>query len=114
MTYQPHDPGTISIVRARKDDLVPILHLFNEAVAWLNERGLEKQWGTRPFSALPQIYEQFMGWINREIMFVARLNDRIIGSFALNTAAPSYLAQRRKSFPSSAFYLEAFVTSRTP
>jgi GNAT superfamily N-acetyltransferase len=54
-----------------------------------------------------------MGWINREIMFVARLNDRIIGSFALNTAAPSYMSERWKSFPSSAFYLEAFVTSRT-
>src|SRR5712664_214767 len=61
MTYQPLNPGAISISQAKIDDLLPILHLFDEAVVWLNQRSMEKQWGTEPFSASPQIYEQFLG-----------------------------------------------------
>lgn len=112
MADQRIDLGAISVSRASKDDLLPILHLFDEAVVWLNQRGMEKQWGAEPLSTSPQIHEQFMGWINREVMFAARLNDRIVGSLALNPMAPSYIASRWESFPSSAFYLEAFVTSR--
>lgn len=103
----------ISISQASQDDLLPILKLFDEAVIWLNQRGIEKQWGTKPFSASPQIHEQFLGWINRGTMFVARLHNGIVGSLALNPVAPPYIAKRWQSFPSSAFYLEAFVTSRS-
>ena len=67
MTDQPPNPRAISISRAKIDDLLPILHLFDEAVVWLNQRGLEKQWGTEPFSASPQVREQFAGWINQEV-----------------------------------------------
>jgi GNAT superfamily N-acetyltransferase len=112
MADQLIDLGAISVSQARKDDLLPVLSLFDEAVVWLNQRGIKKQWGTEPFSTSPHIHEQFMGWINREAMFVARLNDHIVGSLALNPAALSYIASRWESFPSSAFYLEAFVTSR--
>jgi hypothetical protein len=80
MADQLIDLGAISVSQARKDDLLPVLSLFDEAVVWLNQRGIEKQWGTEPFSTSPQIQEQFMGWINRETMFVARLGDRIVGS----------------------------------
>lgn len=107
MAYQP-----ISISQAQKDDLVSILNLFDEAVVWLCQRGLEKQWGTEPFSTLPKRREQFMKWIEQEIMFVARLNERIVGSLALNPLAPWYIAARWEHFPSSAFYLEGFATSR--
>lgn len=113
MIDQPINHGAISISRARKDDLLPILNLFDEAVVWLNLPGMEKQWGNKPFSASPQIREQFKGWINRETLFAAHLSDRIVGSLALNPDAPAYIANRWESFPSSAFYLEAFVTSRT-
>jgi GNAT superfamily N-acetyltransferase len=112
MIDQPINPGAISISQAREDDLLPILNLFDEAVVWLNLRGMEKQWGNKPFSASPQIHERFKGWINQETLFAAHLNDHIIGSLALNPVAPAYIANRWERFPSSAFYLEAFVTSR--
>jgi hypothetical protein len=76
MVDQLIDLGAISVSQARKDGLLLILHLFDEAVVWLNQRGMEKQWGTEPFSTSPQIHEE--GWINRQTMFVARLNDRIV------------------------------------
>jgi hypothetical protein len=34
------DLGAISVSQARKDDLLPILSLFDEAVVWLNQRGI--------------------------------------------------------------------------
>jgi hypothetical protein len=52
--------------------------------------------GTEPFSTSPQIHEQFMSWIDRETMFVACLNNRIVASLALNPAAPSYIANPGK------------------
>ena len=104
--------GAISIARASKDDLPSILNLFDEAVIWLNQRGIDKQWGTGSFSASPKRHEQFMGWIEREAMFVACLDEHIVGSVALNPAPPVYVANRWERFPSSAFYLEAFATSR--
>jgi len=112
MIDQPINHGDIYILRATKDELLPILKLFDEAVVWLNQRGMEKQWGNKPFSASPQIRERFKGWINQKTLFAAHLGDRIVGSLALNPDAPAYIANRWESFPPSAFYLEAFVTSR--
>src|SRR5579863_5812562 len=112
MIDQPTNPGAISISQASEDDLLPILSLFDEAVIWLNQRGMEKQWGNTPFSASPQLRERFTRWIKQETLYIAHLSDRIVGSLALNPDAPVYIANRWESFPSSAFYLEAFVTSR--
>lgn len=113
MGNQPPASEALSITRASKEDLWPILSLFDEAVVWLNQRGREKQWGSEPFSASPALQEQFMGWINQETMFVARLAEDIVGSLALSPVAPPYIADRWESFPASAFYLEAFVTKRS-
>ncbi len=107
------NPETISITPASQADLLPILKLFDEAIIWLNQRGITKQWGTEPLSASTRSREQFMGWIEQGYMFIARLDSRVVGSLALNPAAPSYIASRWEHFPASAFYLEAFVTART-
>lgn len=109
---QPTTLSAIAIGPARKDDLLPILRLFDEAVLWLSQRGLEGQWGTVLFSASPKAYERFMAWIMKGDLFVARLAEHIVGSFVLSPQAPPYIADRWESFPISAFYLEAFVTSR--
>lgn len=112
MADQVVNPADLSIERATKEDLPPILKLFDEAVVWLNQRGIEKQWGTQPFTAHPELRERFMNWIDQEVMFVARLRERVVGSLVLNPVAPEYIAGRWESFPSSAFYLEAFATAR--
>lgn len=104
--------ATISIVQAEKEDLFPILRLFDEAVIWLNQQGIQEQWGTQPFSESPRRQSQFQHWIDQQTMFVAQQDGNIIGSLALNAVAPPYVADRWETFPSSAYYLEAFTTSR--
>jgi GNAT superfamily N-acetyltransferase len=110
----PHE--TLVIMPAQKKDLPEILALFDEAVAWLVIRGIVDQWGTEPFSKYPSRWAQFQGWIDRGAMFVARRSDKhsdnIVGTLAVGAQAPWYLT-RYTEFPSSAFYLEAFTTSRS-
>lgn len=40
------------------DDAAVLLELFDEAVAWLTERGRAGQWGTRPWSQIPARVER--------------------------------------------------------
>src|SRR5260370_41657158 len=68
--------------------------------------------GDQAILCVPSEPRTVSGWINQESMFVARLGERVVGSLALNPTDPSYISDRWESFPSSAFYLEAFVTSR--
>ena len=82
MEKRPINPETISIVPAREDDLSSILNLFDEAIAWLNQRGITKQWGTEPISGSSRSQAQFMGWIDRGDMFVAHLDGRVVGSLS--------------------------------
>jgi GNAT superfamily N-acetyltransferase len=100
------------IVPAQKKDLPEILALFDETVAWLVSRGIVDQWGTEPFSKYASRWAQFQGWIDRGTMFVARQPDKIVATVAVGAQAPWYLT-RYTEFPPSAFYLEAFTTSRS-
>lgn len=112
MSDPPIGHGVLSRSPAAADDLPFVLHLCDEAVVWLNQRGMDRQWGTAPSSAAPRIRHQYMGWIHQGTMVVAVLAGRIVGSLALNPMTPAYVAHRWDSFPAPALYLEAVVTSR--
>ncbi len=71
MIDQPTNPGGISISQAREDDLLPILKLFDEAVVWLNQRGMEKQWGNKPFSASPR-------YVNNSRVWTSKMRDNFL------------------------------------
>lgn len=104
--------GPISVEPATRNDLFPLLQLFDQTVIWLNAHGLEKQWGDELFSTSLDRHRQFLNWIDTGHFFAARLQAQIIGSLALTPGAPWYLARRWQTFPANAFYLEAFTTSR--
>lgn len=104
--------GELSIVRATRDDLYSLLSLFDETVTWLNARGLANQWGAELFSTSLHRHKQFLDWINDGSFFIACLQNRLVGSLAINAVAPWYIIHRWKKFPASALYLEAFTTSR--
>lgn len=110
----PHE--TLLIMPAQRKDLPEILALFDEAVAWLVSRDIVDQWGTAPFSEQQSRWAQFQRWIDWGAMFVARQHNghenRLVGTLAVGDEAPWYLS-RYHEFPSSAFYLEAFTTSRS-
>lgn len=105
--------GELAVAPATQYDLLPLLKLFDETVTWLNARGLGKQWGSELFSTSLDRHQQFQRWINTGVFFAARQQGRIVGSLALNPTPPWYIAKRWHAFPASAFYLEAFTTTRT-
>ncbi|HEX7736749.1 MAG TPA: GNAT family N-acetyltransferase [Ktedonobacteraceae bacterium] len=105
--------GELSIAPATRPDLLPLLKLFDETVTWLNARGLGNQWGSELFSTSLDRHRQFLNWINLGIFFTARLQGQVVGSLTLSPAPPWYIAKRWQTFPMSAFYLEAFTTSRS-
>ncbi|HEX8597957.1 MAG TPA: GNAT family N-acetyltransferase [Chloroflexia bacterium] len=104
--------GEASITRATADDLPEVLALFDEAVVWLVERGQEAQWGKVPFSRLPGAHARFNQWIEAGALYVARIDDRMVGTVALSETPPQYAARFFDGFPATAFYLEAFTTKR--
>ena len=104
--------GTLEISVAHAADLPGVLRLFDDAVAWLNARGVTGQWGTTPFSASPRSGPRFMGWIDAGALFVARQDGRIVGTVALAAQPPAYAAHFWETFPATAYYLEAFATAR--
>lgn len=104
--------GTLEIRIAQAQDLPEVLGLFDDAVAWLNARGVTGQWGTMPFSVSSRSQPRFMGWIGAGALFVARQDGRIVGTIALAEQPPTYAAHFWPAFPATAYYLEAFATAR--
>ena len=109
----PGSHNTIEMTLARPNDLDEILALFDEAVVWLVSHGIEKQWGTTPFSELPRMRERFIAWIGQGVLFTAYNNDQLVGTLVVSETAPAYVAHLWQSFPISALYLEAFITARS-
>ncbi|MGO1049604.1 hypothetical protein [Crossiella sp. CA198] len=54
--------GRLTVRRGTVRDADTMLALFDDAVRWLTERGHTGQWGTAPFSAIPQRVQQVRGW----------------------------------------------------
>lgn len=105
--------GELSIARATEGDLPDLLKLFDEAVAWLVEKGITGQWGTRPFSEMPSMVARFRGWIEDGTLFVGRIEGEIVGTVVLAEKIPQYALKTLPEFPDPAFYLEAFSTARS-
>jgi GNAT superfamily N-acetyltransferase len=106
--------GTAQVTRANVSDVPGVLAVFDEAVAWLTQKGLSGQWGTTPFSAIPNMHNQFIDWIHDGTLYVARLNGTVEATIVLTDQAPKYAAHLWHSFPSTALYIEAFAATRSP
>jgi GNAT superfamily N-acetyltransferase len=104
--------GTAYMDAASAADLPRILTLFDDAVAWLNERGIPGQWGSAPFSQLPQVVARFGAWIEQGTLFVARVDGEVAATAALNDEAPAYVLGVLPEFPSTARYLEGLISDR--
>ena len=99
--------GQLSIRAGDERDVPAILRLFDEAVAWLVERGQTGQWGDRPFSERPQNVEHAQQWATGGGLRVAELDGEPVGFVVLGDAyawvSPAGEAE---------LYLQALVTSR--
>lgn len=105
--------GEAWVSQAAQSDVPGVLALFDDSVSWLTEKGLSGQWGTTPFSEIPNMHRQFADWIADGTLFVARLDGAVAGSIVITGVVPKYAATMWESFPYTAFYIEAFATARS-
>src|SRR4051794_2760749 len=103
----PMPDGKVSIRDGDERDVPTILRLFDEAVAWLVERGQTGQWGDRPFSERPQNVEHAQRWASGGGLRVAELDGEPVGFVVLADAYPWVTPAEEPEL-----YLQALVTSR--
>lgn len=77
------DGGSLNIRHGSGDDTPLLFDLFDEAVAWLVERGQPGQWGERAFSSRPEAF----GWVERFAcsggLRVAELDGEPVGALVV-------------------------------
>ncbi|PWV57352.1 GNAT family N-acetyltransferase [Nocardiopsis sp. L17-MgMaSL7] len=71
------------------DDTAELLRLFDEAVVWLTERGSAEQWGTRPWSEIPERVEMVRG-LASEGLWVAESDGITAGALVISESALDY------------------------
>jgi GNAT superfamily N-acetyltransferase len=90
------------------DDAQLVVALFDEAVAWLVDRGQTGQWGTEPFSSRDSAIARIAEWAGGGGLCVAEAADGTpLGALVLG-ARPPWVAPAEERER----YIEALVTSR--
>jgi ribosomal protein S18 acetylase RimI-like enzyme len=77
-------PGTI-------DDLDAVIGFFDEAVAWLTERGRSDQWGSEPFSGSDALTEFVRKLVVEGDLFIADIDGEPVGALIVNPAPMPYV-----------------------
>ncbi|QVJ02410.1 GNAT family N-acetyltransferase [Nocardiopsis eucommiae] len=75
--------------RGGTDDTDELLRLFDEAVVWLTERGSADQWGTRPWSEIPERVERVRG-LASDGLWIAEINGATAGALVISETALDY------------------------
>ena len=75
--------------RGGPEDTPELLRMFDEAVVWLTERGSAEQWGTRPWSQIPERVE-LVRWLAAEGLWLAETDGGTAGSLVVSETAPGY------------------------
>ena len=76
-------PGTV-------DDEQSLLRLFDEAVLWLAERGLSGQWGSKPWSEIPDRRERVARLARSPNLTVAEVGGELVGALDVSEDSPAY------------------------
>nr|WP_143343095.1 GNAT family N-acetyltransferase [Crossiella equi] len=95
--------------RGTVSDADTMLALFDDAVRWLTGRGQPGQWGTAPFSAIPQRVEQVRGWAEAGLLRVAEERGFTLAMSAVGPA-PGYVPPAAEP----ELYVVALVGRRAP
>ncbi|MEC3977815.1 GNAT family N-acetyltransferase [Amycolatopsis sp. H20-H5] len=88
-------------------DYEALLGMFDDAVAWLVERGSAGQWGTEPFSAVPRQVARVRGMVDGEDLYIAEVDGVPAGALVLGA--------RSEDIPAVAepeVYVRLLITSR--
>ena len=100
------------IRRSSAEDLPAILRLYDEAVVWLNGRGITDQWGTTPVSIRPHLVAEVGDSLTSG--FVAE-DKTIAGFIALELGTPEGIAVLLSAEEGeTGAYVHSLVARRTP
>jgi GNAT superfamily N-acetyltransferase len=89
-------------------DVPAVLGLLDGATEWLVARGRTDQWGTEPHSTNPRRIEQVRGFLTDGGLWIAELDERVVGALAVGEAMP-YVSQAIEP----ELYVRLLVTDRT-
>lgn len=84
-------PDAVTLRPGGPDDVVELLAMFDDAVAWLSGRGQGAQWGTEPWSTVPSRVEYVRATLTDEESWVAQIGGRVAGALVLAGRAPAYV-----------------------
>lgn len=93
-------PGSVT-------DEEAVLALFDEAIAWLVDRGLSGQWGEQPFSTRPEMREVVLRTLRENEVRVAEHEGQPVGVLAAG-ACPPYVPGN----PVPELYVSLLISSR--
>ena len=87
-------------------DFEAVMGLYDEAVIWLNERGITEQWGVTPVSSRPHLVAEIQGYLN-DATVVENDASELLGLIAVAFPAP-------EAAESNVAYIHSIVSRRTP
>ena len=91
-----------------RSELPVLLELFDEAVAWLAERGRRDQWGARPWSQDPARVERVRGLLDEGDLWVAEVDGAVVGATVLGEKPPEHVPE----VDEPELYVHLLLTSR--
>ncbi len=98
-------------------DLTAVLQLFDEAVAWLNARGITDQWGTTPVSARPHLVTEVRGYLDYAIAAEngEDENGKLVGFVAVSFTVPEEMVPHLSQQAAiDGVWVQSLVARRTP
>jgi len=101
--------GEFDLRSARACDLAMLLEMLDDAVRWLNSRGITEQSGTDAFSVTPRRVEAARRWVESEGAVVAERDGRAAGVMVLGEAPDHVPAPEQPEV-----YVTLLVSSRYP
>lgn len=89
-------------------DLPAVLAMFDEAVAWLAERGSTEQWGADPWTEQPDKVERIAEKIDEGDLWIALVDEVPAGAMITSDKPSSYIEQ----VDETELYIQLLLTSR--
>ena len=102
----------ITLRPARAGDEPAMLALMDGVLDWLVAHGRSEQWGTVPFSEIPDFPENVGGWVKQGVITLAERNGRCVGLLAVAPLIPPRIPAGL--LPAGTFFIQTVMSDRGP
>jgi GNAT superfamily N-acetyltransferase len=99
----------VLIREGRASDGDALLGLWDEAIAWLAQRGQPEQWGTEPASSRARTREMVDQWLTEPGLRIAEIDREPVGASVSGGAPPAHVPPT----PLAETYLLFLISSRS-